>query len=337
MKERYAGALLLSGFLGSATAQDAQFTQFYAAPTYVSPAFAGTTAGTRFALQYRDQWPSIPGAFVTFNLAVDHYISELNSGIGFIAQHDRAGTGGLRYSTVGVQYAYEIQLKRKVFLRPALQFCYVNHSVDYSRLLFGDQLARGGDVGSFENFNGRTVKYTDISGGLLYFTPKLWLGVGFHHLNQPNQSLLLRESMVPMRISVHGGRRFKMVTPVIKKHQVSIVAAFNYRMQAKYDQLDIGGYFERDPIFAGIWFRGIPLLKAYQAGYQNNDALALVVGTKVNDWRFGYSYDITLSRLAANSGGAHEITMAEAEEHGETPCSAVREVLIALHCTSSWY
>ena len=309
MKARYTGAIIWMGSLVTAVAQDAQFTQFYSAPTYISPAFAGTTPGSRFALQYRDQWPSIPRAFVTYNFTADHYLSELNSGIGLIATHDRAGTGALRYTNIGVQYAYEIQLKRKVFLRPALQFSYVDHAVDYSRLLFGDQLARGNDVSTFENFQGRNVRYTDISGGLLYFTPKVWLGLGLHHLNQPNQSLLMKEAIVPMRISLHGGRRFKMTTPVIKKNPVSIVAAFNYRMQGKYDQLDLGGYFERDPVFAGLWYRGIPLLKAYAPGYQNNDAIAVVVGTKVNDWRFGYSYDVTISRLAANSGGAHEITM----------------------------
>ncbi|HRN35560.1 MAG TPA: type IX secretion system membrane protein PorP/SprF, partial [Flavobacteriales bacterium] len=43
-------------------------------------------------------------------------------------------------------------------------------------------------------------------------------------------------------------------------------------------------------------------------GYQNNDAIALLAGFKAGDWRFGYSYDITISRLAINSGGAHEIT-----------------------------
>lgn len=308
MRTRYAAAVLLTGTLTQVWAQDAHFTQFYSAPTYLSPAFAGTTPGSRFAMQYRDQWPSIPGAFVTYNFAADHYLSELNSGIGLIATHDRAGTGALRYTNLGVQYAYEVQLKRKVFLRPALQFSYTEHAVDYSRLLFGDQLARGGEVGTYENFAGRNARYTDISGGLLYFTPKVWLGLSFHHLNQPNQSLLMREALVPLKVGLHGGKRFTVKTPVIKKHPTSFVAAFNYRAQGKYDQLDLGAYFERDPVFAGLWFRGLPLLKAYEPGYNNNDAIAMVVGMKVGDWRFGYSYDITISRLAANSGGAHELT-----------------------------
>ncbi len=45
-----------------------------------------------------------------------------------------------------------------------------------------------------------------------------------------------------------------------------------------------------------------------KAGYANNDAIAVMAGFKVGDWRFGYSYDITISRLAMNSGGAHEVT-----------------------------
>ena len=175
-------------------AQDAHFTQFYAAPTYLSPAFAGTGSQTRFALQYRDQWPSIPGAFVSSNLAVDHYLSELNSGVGMLVSYDRAGSGALRYTSIGAQYAYELRLKHKVYLRPALQFAYVNHAVDWSRLVFGDQLARGGNVDSYEGFTQRNTKYTDLGGGLLYFTPKLWLGIGVHHLHRPNQSLTLRES-----------------------------------------------------------------------------------------------------------------------------------------------
>jgi len=68
-------------------------------------------------------------------------------------------------------------------------------------------------------------------------------------------------------------------------------------------------YFEREPIFFGLWYRGLPLFKRYAPGYANNDAVALLVGTIIEDMRIGYSYDVTISRLAANSGWAHEITI----------------------------
>lgn len=310
MAHRYTGALLavLCG-LGHAAAQDPHFTQFYSAPTYLSPAFAGTTVQSRFAFQFRDQWPAIPGAFVSYNLAYDQYLSSVNSGIGIIATQDQAGSGALRYTSVGLQYAYEIRLKRRVFLRPALQLAYVNHAVDYSRLIFSDQLSRGGDVSTYESYDGRHVNYTDIGSGLLFFTPKMWFGFALQHMNEPDQSLLEGDSRVPRKFNLHGGYRFKVRLSTIQKHQPSIVAAFNYRAQEKYDQLDLGAYVERDPVFAGLWYRGLPLLKAYQPGYNNNDAIAVVIGFKVLDWRFGYSYDITISRLAINSGGAHELTM----------------------------
>ncbi|MFN6116579.1 MAG: type IX secretion system membrane protein PorP/SprF [Flavobacteriales bacterium] len=310
MSERYLIALLFGVcFPVLMRAQDAQVTQFYATPTYISPAFAGTGLQTRLGMSYRDQWPSIPGAFVTTNFAVDHYVSEMNSGFGLLVNHDRSGSGALRYTSVSGQYAYEIELKRKVFLRPALQVGWVNHAVDYTRLVFGDQLARGGTVGTYENMQGTSVSYADVGTGLLFFTPKLWLGAAIHHLNRPNQSLLLNEARIPRKFSMHGGYRMSVRTPVIREHAQNIVLAFNYRSQDKYDQLDLGGYFERAPFYAGLWYRGIPVLKRYDEGYANNDAVAVLVGLLVNDLRVGYSYDITISRLATHSGGAHEITL----------------------------
>lgn len=291
-------------------AQDAQFTQFYAAPTYLSPAFAGTSLQSRFSMMYRDQWPSIPGAFVTYAAAFDHYASNVNSGFGVQLFHDRSGSGALRYTSITGQYAYEIQLKRKVFLRPALEFAFVNHAVDYSRLTFGDQLARGGTVATYENMDGRSINYSDAGFGLLYFTPRTWLGLSFHHLNQPNQSLLMNESRVPRKFSVHGGRRFAMRSAVIKQHKQSVVVAFNYRSQEKYDQLDLGFYYEQHPFYAGLWYRGLPVFKAYAAGYGNSDAVAAIVGVMVGDWRFGYGYDLTISKLAGYTAGSHEISTA---------------------------
>jgi type IX secretion system PorP/SprF family membrane protein len=308
-RTRRAWPVLVWGLAITATAQDAQFSQFYATPTQLNPAFAGTGLQSRFGLVFRDQWPGFPGAFVSGTAAFDHYFSEANSGIGMLVHHDRAGSGALRYTSAAFQYAYEIELKRKVFLRPALQLGMVEHAVDFSKLVFGDQLARGSSIGTYEHLNGQSVRYADMGAGLLYFTPRLWLGASVHHLNQPNQSLLGNEARVPRRYNVHGGYRSSIRTPIIQKHAQSIVYAFNYRAQEKYDQLDVGAYYERAPIYAGLWYRGIPLLKRYDRGYANNDAVAVLVGFIVDDLRIGYSYDITISRLAGQAGGAHELTL----------------------------
>ena len=112
-----------------------------------------------------------------------------------------------------------------------------------------------------------------------------------------------------MKFSMHGGYRVSLPSPVIRKEPESFVFAFNYKSQGKFDQLDFGAYYEREPFFVGLWYRGLPLMKRYAPGYANNDAIAILVGTIVNDLRIGYSYDITISRLTTSSAGAHEITL----------------------------
>lgn len=310
MNRRFYILLLTLLLVGALKAQDPQFSQFYALPTYISPAYAGTSVQTRFSLAYRNQWPNIPGAFETYNFSYDQYLSKLNSGIGVLATYDKAGSGALRYTSVSVQYAYEIELKRKVYIRPALQVGYVSHAVDYTRLVFGDQLISGSDVGSHDHLQGNGLSYMDAAAGVLYFTPDYWVGASMHHLNNPNQSLLFAEAEVPRKFSLHGGYKHRIRTRVIQEHEQSIIAAFNYRAQGKYDQLDLGAYYELSPFSIGLWYRGIPLFKSYEKGYGNSDAVAVSFGYSVNDLRIGYSYDLTISKLkVGNTGGAHELTL----------------------------
>lgn len=313
----------------SSFGQDPQFTQFYSAPTYLSPAFAGTAQQSRLGMIYRDQWPAIPGSFITGHVSYDQYVRSINSGFGIQVMHDRAGSGALQSSTIAGQYAYEIELKRKTFIRPALELSYSSRNVDMSKLVFGDQLARGGaNLGSFETYSVEPVSYFDAGFGLLFFTENLWLGSSLHHLNEPNQSLQGGESSIPRKFSLHGGYRWKTRTRVIKRGRQSTVVAFNYRAQGKYDQLDLGGYYEKEPLFAGVWYRGIPIFKRYETATQNNDAVALVIGFMHEGLRIGYSYDMTISGLADSSGGAHELSLVYEWKNPRkrTPISRRREV-----------
>ncbi|MDZ7648916.1 MAG: type IX secretion system membrane protein PorP/SprF [Cytophagales bacterium] len=50
--------LLFLGMGMAAHAQDPQFSQYYAAPLYLNPAFTGTTQDHRFITNYRNQWPN---------------------------------------------------------------------------------------------------------------------------------------------------------------------------------------------------------------------------------------------------------------------------------------
>src|SRR5688572_27123553 len=106
-------------------AQDPEFSQFYAAPVYTNPAMAGTAfcgrnAAGRMSVNYRNQWPSLPGTFRSFNASYDQHHEKIGGGIGLMATYDRAGAGLLTTSTVSGVYSYLFRLNHSFFLRGGL-------------------------------------------------------------------------------------------------------------------------------------------------------------------------------------------------------------------------
>lgn len=139
----------------------------------------------------------------------------------------------------------------------------------------------------------------------------VWVGVSFFHLTKPNESFYnSEEAILPIKYSVHGGGKFQLnedeKDPDLKKY-ISVVA--HYRGQGKFDQFDIGAYYSQYFFTAGIWYRGIPGLKAYKPGYKNDDAIAVVIGFQKDRLNIGYSYDYTISQLYGLTQGAHEVTL----------------------------
>jgi len=316
----FCGLLIFS----TISAQDPQYSQFYASPLYLNPAFAGSSQQGRLGLNYRNQWPSIDANFTTFSAFADFYLEDHNSGIGAIMTRDMANALGLQNTTIGIQYAYQLQLTEKVSFRPGVQVSVNSRSIDYSKLIFGDQIdpATGAiRPGSGENLSaGPTIIYPDLSFGGLFYSNHAWLGVAGSHLTRPNQSLTGSEDKLPTKFSVHTGWKFFMKSGTMgegyaqKSQERSVAPALQYRHQGKFDQMDVGLYFTMEPLVVGMWYRGVPFKKIN--GVINNESLVLSVGLvkksgkNLNDiLNIDYSYDYTISKLGPASGGAHEISL----------------------------
>lgn len=289
--------------------QDPQYTQFYATSTYLNPAFAGTSIQHRLGAAYRNQWPGIPGSFKSYAFSYDRYAPYINSGFGFLATNDYAGAGALGNTTLAAQYAYEARITRSWFFRPALQFSYTNRSIDFDGLFFTDQQIRNNDPTSLEENTGNPVNYFDVGAGFLVMNKQLWLGAAVHHLTEPQESIYGDvNARIPRKIGVHGGYRFKFENQFARQKS-SLVAAFSYKQQGDFNQLDLGAYYEINPIVMGIWYRGLPA-KSNGYGRANHDAMTVLVGWYDGPYKVGYSYDITISQLGiGQSGGSHEITI----------------------------
>ncbi len=292
----------------NALSQDVHFTQFYANPIFLNPAYTGATFEHRFVANYRNQWPGISKAYSTYAISYDYNMTEINSGVGIQIMRDRAGTSNLTTTGVMGSYAYYYQVEKFKEVRMGLQLCYINKFYDYGKLTFNDQLFTGSSV-SNDIENVPKINYLNINAGALYTTRLLWAGFALHNINRPNTTLVDGDNRLPMKFSVHGGYKF-----IISKKgnflEKYFAPAINYHHQNKFDELDLGAYYFYSPISFGVWYRGLPL-KHYDAGYPNTDALSFLVGLDIKDYdmRIGFSYDVTLSRLASRSFGAAELSI----------------------------
>ncbi len=312
MKKQFSIFLILVFSQLILLAQNPQFTQFYSSTVGLNPAFAGATQDFRFQSIYRNQWPTIPANYVSTAFTLDKNLINANSGVGLMFSTDRAGSAGLSNNEIGFIYAYKLNLSEKWGIRVGSQLSMHSIRFDFSKLTFGDQLDSRGKVfeTTADDAINNGVTYFSFGTGALLYSKTLWIGITGKNLNEPNQSLYGESpSSVPAYFSVHGGYEIPLTRRVWKnQQQVKLVSVFQYKSQGRFDQLDFGSYLQYQNTAFGIMYRGLPI-KRYDPTENNHDALALFMGYRFLDLRFGYSYDLTVSKLRAGTGGAHEISL----------------------------
>src|ERR1017187_2217387 len=141
MKRLFTLAMFVLCIAGEVKAQDPEFSQFYANPLYLNPAMAGTAAGPRFSINFRDQWPSVSGSFVTYAASYDEHFDGLGGGIGAQVMRDQAGDGNLTTTSFSGIYSYHLTIKSDVrdyfVIKAGIQADAFEESIDFSKLRFG--------------------------------------------------------------------------------------------------------------------------------------------------------------------------------------------------------
>lgn len=312
------------------SAQDIGFSQFYANPLYLNPAFAGSKIAPRFSLSYRNQWPKLVSAFQTVSVSYDQYIPALHGGIGAIAMADRQGDHGvLNSGFFGAIYSFRFQVAREIFINAGLQASLSNVSVnwDYNYLRFPDQIDpnQGFIYQTSAQEPDQTSKwYADFNAGLMAYGDMWYAGVSAAHLSRPSQGLY-SEDRLPVKYTVHAGALFNVAkerrrtsslglgTPVISPN-------FIYQYQGTLHYFNYGLYLDWMPFLVGVWYRN---------GVENSDAFIFMVGLQQDHFKVGYSYDVTVSKLANQTAGAHELTLGFL-----LPVPEARKTVKAIRCPS---
>jgi type IX secretion system PorP/SprF family membrane protein len=295
-------------------AQDPIFSQFYAAPLQINPAFAGNTLAPRITLNYRNQWPSFNNAYITYAVSYEQLFERLNSGIGLMVESDNAGDGIYNTTRIGATYAYRLSVSDRFTAKIAAEAGAKQINLDWNRLIFTDQIdpatgpiGPGGVPYPTDELRPENTQKTvlDLAAGVLFFTPRFYAGLSGKHLNAPDISLLDNNDKLntglPVRWTLHGGAQIdiqkgdRLHWPVFLSPNAVLIK------QGDFGQIDAGAYVGFGPFFAGAWYRH---------AFENPDAAIGLVGFQKGIFKFGYSFDFTVSELATFSGGgAHEVSL----------------------------
>lgn len=294
--------------IGVAQAQDPEFSQFYATPVYTNPAMAGTgqcNGGGRAVINYRNQWPSLPGTFVTTAFSFDQHFDQVKGGLGLLAMQDVAGEGLLTTSSISAVYSYQLEVTRKFWMRFGLEGQVMQRGLDFSRLRFEDQIdaTRGFVKPTSEPNISNKITSPNFSTGFLAYSENFYAGVAVHNLIEPVQSFYGDpEAKLPRRYTIHTGS----VISLDKRKNPNSTFSPNalFMMQAKFTQLNVGFYLNHGPLVSGLWFRQT------FGEFKNSDALMVLVGFRKDKFKFGYSFDLTVDSKRAAAPGSHEVSAA---------------------------
>lgn len=305
MLKRIKYSLILSiFFIIDSSGQDPTFSQFYANSLYLAPSFAGATEEYRVSINYRNQWPAIPGVFHTYSFSFDKALINFNSGIGVLATHDVAGSGDLSTTNIGLLYSYDFNISEDWHIRPGVTFKFYYLGLNISKLVFSSQMTGSGTVPSVYPPPFDNVADVDFATSALVYNDRIWAGITLDHLLVPKQSFYGENANLPVKVNLFGGVQMLRRTRLKQKYQEVLSIAMNFQKQAKFYQSDLGLYYYRDPLIFGIWYRGIPF-----ATSQPGDAIIGLLGIKTDQLHIGYSYDFTISNLITSTHGAHEISL----------------------------
>ena len=113
-------------------------------------------------------------------------------------------------------------------------------------------------------------------------------GGAIHHLNTPDESMILGSSKLPMRFTGHAGANIKLGRNKFS-NSTSIMPNVIYQYQNGFQELNVGTYIKYENFTAGVWYR-------------NRDAFILCLGISTPKFKVGAdSTGLDVNEISDNS------------------------------------
>jgi type IX secretion system PorP/SprF family membrane protein len=263
-------------------------SQYMFNPISFNPGAAGSNDYVSIHANVRQQWLGFEGAPSSQTISSHGYLGK-NMGIGGSFYNEV--TGPSRRTGFQAMGAYRLKLSsdRAHMLGMGLSLSMTQHIIDESRLT----TYLPDDPAILKGFNNKMVPDANI--GFYYtFKDKGFAGISARNLLQTDVNLFDYEVRIvnPMvrNYYVYGGYNFSLpkkwtLTPTGMFRMIDALAmSFDVSVLANYNNT--------------VWFGG---------SYRYQDAAVAMAGLQFGQFKFGYSYDFTLSDIKNYSSGSHEL------------------------------
>jgi type IX secretion system PorP/SprF family membrane protein len=276
--------------------EQAIYSQYHAFPVLINPGYTGFENQHQFLANYRSTWTTFPEKPSTYTLMYNGPVGD-KLALGGALFSDNAG----KVSTTKVQinYAFRFQVK-KVRIGLGLSTEFLNRKADAG--LLNDPLVERNDDVLESLIDGQQIFDASI-GGYAVHDDKLFIG-----LSLPN-TIRTRLDQAPVDDQEAAGRNllehyiFQMGYKFDMKDQnfklVPSITMRKVRDTPYQIDLNVQGRFLDEKLIAGL---------TYRPG--SSGAAICMLGTKVSQFQFFYSYDLSLSNFQRYTGGSHELTVA---------------------------
>lgn len=315
--------LAASGYL-PLPAQSPAFSQFFALPNTLNPAYVSVVRGAEAAAGYRRQWGQIQEGFNTKAATVA--VRSCGAPLAFGAYVNEVSEPffGYRQQEGGLQVGAFVSPSEKISVHGGLQAGIGQHRVDFARLLFAGQLdplfgIQNGPSPYFLN-DGSKIQTFEVGLGLVARGQIKWrnsdlpasLGFAIRHFGGSRDVSFLRLENTQSRLYIlHGSITTPVTGGLLRKDVLYLNWLARFEWESALRRGTTGVIFQYDAANLGLlyqWNR-TPLTA------RNTHALTLSVGFgfKMGDKTncvLQYAFDGSLSGLQQSStGGAHELIL----------------------------
>ena len=278
---------------------DAQFTQYYAVPTFYNAGATGDTDFVRLRGGTRLQWMGIDNAPKSFLITGDMPFKFIGKrfGTGLVMQQESLGL----YKNLNI--AAQLSYKHKLFggvLSAGLQVGIISETFKGSEVYIPDD-------DDYHESTDDAIPTTDLTGTSLdlglgvYFTHKLfWAGVSCQHVNNPTITFNAEsgESTNEKNYEFKAGRILYFMAGSnipVKNTLFEVIPSVLVKSDFTFTTAEITGRVR--------WRKFLSL----GVGYRYDDAVSLVLGAELKNFYIGYRYDYPTSAISKASSGSHEI------------------------------